>query len=643
MLNKIDFLSPPITLFHLEKRTHTSKVGAVLVIILLITLLSYAIYLITNLISHKNMTYIFHKKFEFEAGYYSFNSSSIFHFIQIFSSENGGYFDKFNSTYIRAFTTYAHSNLQYDKLDLYDHWVFDNCRKGIDDKDLDRSLFQNVENFTNGVCIRYYYNSIEKKYYSSEEKGFNWPHLEHGISQRKNIYLTTIVQKCSNDSIINEIFGKCPTQKEIDDYVDQYFGIYLYFTDTQVDPTDFKNPITKYLQVVTTGIGTPQTYVESYMHFSPLRIRTIGTIFGDTSDINSFYFDFNRKGAANNYGEKYFTITKYYHLMQNNVQIYERRYSNIFNIFSEIGGIAQFIFYLFYWLNFIYNQFIIDFDTNSLFFSITNHEFDNKGNNNISINNITSQVAINGKDNRLDYNLNALSPRKRIKKVSNRNLSVNKAIKDENNNKSKDYGNNIQNIENDRNYNDPFENDNQNNKNITKNDKYAPGNKKSFDNSQVILYNLNKGKDLIRNLGSNSNKNILNIFKNKNKLNSKSNKEFNKFKLDYFHEDNVVFNNHRIKNIQISKTNINQIKHKKEKSLKMSDKNYKGIRFSIINFTKARFSKKDKQKYQYLTLFRKHLLSEEHLLKSHINMVLLEKKYNFNKETTNIYECYNKL
>ena len=357
----------------------------------------------------------------------------------------------------------------------------------------------------------------------------------------------------------------------------------------------------------------------------------------------SFYFDFNRKGAANNYGEKYFTITKYYHLMQNNVQIYERRYNNIFNILSEIGGIGEFIFYLFYWLNFIYNQFIIDFDTNSLFFSITNHEFDNKGNNNISINNITSQVAINGKDNRLDYNLNALSPRKRIKKVSNRNLSVNKAIKDENNNKSKDYGNNIQNIENDRNYNDPFENDNQNNKNITKNDKYPPVNKKSFDNSQVILYNLNKGKDLIRNLGSNNNKNILNFFKNKNKFNSKSNKEFNKFKLDYFHEDNVVFNNHRIKNIQISKTNIDQIKHKKEKSLKMSDKNYKGIRFSIINFTKARFFKKDKQKYQYLTLFRKHLLSEEHLLKSHINMVLLEKKYNFNKETTNIYECYNKL
>ena len=641
MLNKIDFLSPPITLFHLEKRTHTSKVGAVLVIILLITLLSYAIYLITNLISHKNMTYIFHKKFEFEAGYYSFNSSSIFHFIQIFSSENGGYFDKFNSTYIRAFTTYAHSNLQYDKLDLYDHWVFDNCRKGIDDKDLDRSLFQNVENFTNGVCIRYYYNSIEKKYYSSEEKGFNWPHLEHGISQRKNIYLTTIVQKCSNDSIINEIFGKCPTQKEIDDYVDQYFGIYLYFTDTQVDPTDFKNPITKYLQVVTTGIGTSQTYVESYMHFSPLRIRTIGTIFGDTSDINSFYFDFNRKGAANNYGEKYFTITKYYHLMQNNVQIYERRYSNIFNIFSEIGGIAQFIFYLFYWLNFIYNQFIIDFDTNSLLFSLTNNEFDNKGNNNININNITSQVSINGKDNRLDYRTSNNSFRKGIKNVSNRNLTINRVIEDVNSN-SKDYGNSPQNSENNKNYNDTLENDNKNNKNIIKNDKYVSGNKKSYDNTQVILYNLNKGKDLLRKLGSNNNnKNRLYIMRNNNRLNSKSNKDLNKLKIDDLREDNIVFNNHRIKNIQISKPNINQIKHKKEKSPKKSDKDT--IRLSILNFTKARFFKKEKQKYQYLTLFRKHLLSEEHLLKSHINMVLLEKKYNCNNETTDIYECYNKL
>ena len=295
MINNIDFLSLPITLFHLEKRTHTSKLGACLVISLVIACLSYTVFLLYNLIAHKKMTYIFHKKFEFEAGYYSFNSSSIFHFIQIFAPQNGGYFDKFDSRFIRAYTTYAQSNLTYSNLDLYDHWVFDACRKGIEDKGLDPSLFQNVENFTNGVCIRHYYNSKQKKYYSFEEEGFIWPSLEHGISQRKNVYLTTIVQKCSNDSVINQLFGKCPSQKEIDDYVSKYLAIYLYFTDTQVDPTNFENPVTQYLQVVSTGIGTSQTYVESYIHFSPLRIITkIGSIFGQSKDINSFYFDFNR-------------------------------------------------------------------------------------------------------------------------------------------------------------------------------------------------------------------------------------------------------------------------------------------------------------------------------------------------------------
>jgi hypothetical protein len=239
MFKKIDFLSPPITLFHLERRTHTSKIGGCLVLLMISIILTYITFLIFNLVNHKKITSIFHKKFEYEAGYYSFNSSSIFHFIQIFSPDDGGYFDKYESKYIRAYTTYVHSNFSYGNLDLYDHWVFDACRKDIDDKDLEPYLFENIENFTNAVCIRHYYNSTQKRYYSLGEKGFYWPYLEHGTSQRNNIYLTTIIQKCSNDSIINKLFGECPSQKEIDNYVSKYFGIYLYFTDIQVDPTTF--------------------------------------------------------------------------------------------------------------------------------------------------------------------------------------------------------------------------------------------------------------------------------------------------------------------------------------------------------------------------------------------------------------------
>ena len=221
----------------------------------------------------------------------------------------------------------------------------------------------------------------------------------------------------------------CPSQKEIDDYVSRYFGIYLYFTDTQVDPTDFKKPATQFLQVVSTGIGTSQTYVESYIHFSPVRILTkIGTIFGKSNGMNSFYFDFNRKGSANNAGQKYFTITRYYHLMQNNVQIYERRYNNIFDLFSQIGGITQFAFYLFYWINYVYNQFVIDFDTNYLLFTINENDSKKGGNGNININTFSNKIKINGNDNKI-FNIqnNILKiPRKDSKKIKNSKFFVNK-------------------------------------------------------------------------------------------------------------------------------------------------------------------------------------------------------------------------
>ena len=74
ILKNIDFLSPPITLFHLERRTHTSNVGGFLVILMLSISTLYISFLFYDLYNHKSIISIFHKKFEYEAGYYnSFN------------------------------------------------------------------------------------------------------------------------------------------------------------------------------------------------------------------------------------------------------------------------------------------------------------------------------------------------------------------------------------------------------------------------------------------------------------------------------------------------------------------------------------------------------------------------------------------
>ena len=622
-VDKIDFLSPPITLFHLEKRTHISHVGGFLVIIMLSICSSYICFLFYGLITHKRITSLFHKKFEYEAGYYSFNSSSIFHFIQIFSSENGGYFDKYNSKYIRAYTTYVHSNLSYTNLDLYDHWVFDTCRKDIDNKGLESHLFDNVDNFTNGVCIRYYYNSKERKYYSLEEESFHWPYLEHGIAQKNNIYLTTIIEKCSNDSIINELFGPCPTQKEIDNYISKYFAIYLYFSDTQVDPTNYTKPVQKYLQVISTGIGTSNSFIENYIYFSPVKVQTkIGSLFGKTYDINSFIFDYNRRDSANNNEEKYYIIAKYYHLMQNNIQIYERKYSNVFDIFSEIGGVIQFIFYLFYWTNYFYNKYIIAYDTNSLFFSIRDNRssFKDTHRNNLKKNDIK---LFNLKDNN-DRNM------KKSKCFMNKiNLNIN--------NNQENQLNNVK-------------------------EQIFVGKEQPDDKDQIKLSKIvNKKDNKDKNLNSNKNKNErFSLIKSKTKyLNHNSSNIFLK-------EGNIIENEYKkgnnsfielYKNLEInldnkpsfykknllniislSRGSLAKIEHRHKKDDDISDDKLKSIKvFSFYDFLKSMMFKRNKGNHYFISLFRKHLLSEEHFLKSHIKMVFLEKQHK------NVLECFNEL
>lgn len=111
-LHKLDFLSPQITLFFYEKRAHTSKIGGLFVLIMISLSLAYVSYLLFIVISHKKATSVFFKRFEWEAGRYSFNSSSIFHFIQIFSPENGGFFDEYNPRLIHTYTTFVHSSFQ---------------------------------------------------------------------------------------------------------------------------------------------------------------------------------------------------------------------------------------------------------------------------------------------------------------------------------------------------------------------------------------------------------------------------------------------------------------------------------------------------------------------------------------------------
>ena len=613
-MKAIDFLSPPITLFHLERRTHTSKIGGILVIMMFCMYIAYISYLLVHLITHSKITLIYYKKFQFEAGYYSFNSSSIFHFIQIYSANNGGYFDKFETKYIRAYTTYIQTENIEANLEFYDHWVFDSCENNIDNKDLKPSIFQNVENFTNAICIKHFYNSTEKKYYLLGEEGFIFPHLEHGLAHRNNIYLTTIVQKCNNNSKINDLFGSCPPQEEIDNYLKKYHFLYLYFTDTQIDPNNYEYPIQQYLQTITTIIGNERTYIESFIHFSPIKLKTRqGSLFEETYEDNSFGFDYNRKGSAEN-SKDFFVLTKYYHLLQNNVQIYERRYDNIFDLLSEIGGVIQSIFYLFFWLNYIYNRYIIAYDTNSLFFTVKYNNEKKQNSNKYNKNtkkSIKKFVSLENfhKEN-LKFNIFKTNRLELPQKIQN-NLILKQNIAPNNAYPMSSFQ--INHI--------------LNNKTIINHPKLLSNNE---ENSSSFV--LKENSSAIINKSSNNKENSLLYF---NSVDEKIKKSLTGF-----------IRKEEIEKFWMNKKSLARIDHKHTEFHKILEKQkiktVKNITF--FEFVKNLIFENKNGNNSFLIKFRKHLLSEEHLFKSHIKTVLLEKHLKYNEtDATNIYECYQEL
>ena len=95
----------------------------------------------------------------------------------------------------------------------------------------------------------------------------------------------------------------------------------------------------------------------------------------------------------------------------------------------------------------------------------------------------------------------------------------------------------------------------------------------------------------------------------------------------------------------MSKNSIARIDHKTFRLRRVNNKErLKSIK-SLSFFIYLKYlCNEEKGSTGFVIKFRKHLLSEEHLFKSHIKIIFLEKQQNFNgEEKTNALECFNEL
>ena len=603
----IDYLSPRISLFYEGNKRHNSNVGSILTIIMIIFSGIYSFYLLYNITEHNVSNFMFYKNYLNDAGLYYFNDTGgIFHFFQLYDYKNQRY-GYYNNKYVRIFMSRSlYKDTKQKPLSEVEHWVYDNCRDGIDNKNIQKNLFQNI-NFADGACLRYYFNDAQKKYYPIEDSdNFKYPYLIHGSGRNDNLFLETVVEKCDNNSILNEILGPCGDEKEFEIYYEIHKAIYFQLLENQVNTDNYSNSIYQYLFSIS-GSLDPINVPVNNVNFMPFIIEIKkGIVIPRIEKIVTYIFDDNRKTTYENSNDKnYLAIFDYW--LVNSCQIIKGGYNNIYDILPNIGGIIQLIYYIFYSLNYLHNKFIILQDCNKLFFKIYNKDYYEKEDS------YKRKKFINF----------VKSIREEIQK-KRKNFQLKRKAK---NNKINDPKNNNINIRNIK----IIKTDIHSNKNIIKT---INKNKNDLINDSNIFSNSN---DLIMDMPKNhifpSSKNInvirnklINLNENKNKdgINQKNKKDFLYYQFSYQIQEFIFHKNNEMKFEPLNQNVISQF-------------------ITFFNYFLSSIGNKNANRIFFiLNKFRQKILGEENLFRSKIILYHLEKYFNIREiEKIDILELYN--
>ena len=376
-LSSLDILSPKITLNYNGNNCHASRIGGFLSFSLLVLLCIIIFYYFWDIFEPK-----YYSSFIYEDNVINnkiiqkINYSEINHFIQIYSDSNNGYFGDIDNKNIIIYAikenninNYHNNNYFNLNLSNTEHWLYDKCNKLYDINELfPNDLPRNLYNFTSSICIRYYYNPINKKYYEVGFDGYIDPTLEtYDLNEKKFAY-KIIIEKCINNTFVNNILGNiCNTENNINKYLNIYNELFIYVFDNKIVPFTNKKPFEKYLYSISTTLHQT-SYFENNIIFLPLKlIIKKGTIIKKSTNYSSYIFNSHYKNEkiCNIEYQNLLGVFNFY--LDNKILTYQLNLFNIIDILSNIGGLVKILFFIFQTLNYLNQRYIIIENTKDLF------------------------------------------------------------------------------------------------------------------------------------------------------------------------------------------------------------------------------------------------------------------------------------
>ena len=360
MFDLFDIVSPPITLFYRSKSQHTSIPGLLISIISIAFLTVVSIIISLDFFFKRNPNAYTYKRYIEDAGKFYFNSSGIFHFVTFGEDIENFIYDKRAFSLIGVRTT-DNVILENNNEEIYDHWIYDYC-----DDDANETYKYIKENgfnkrYEKAFCIKKFYNSTTQEIIDINNINFQYPQLAHGNSNPNEILYGIFLQRCQNNSLNN---FTCYDNNTIDSLALTAYSYSIYFFEQYIDINNYKNPLVHFFYRLTNHINKG-SYTINHLNFHPALVLTYnGIIFEDNYEIETYIYDTNEKFVTNKDETNSNIYAMIYFWLQNQQDVYIRRYKLFQDICGSIGGIIKFIMVIGSYLNLLFHNYILYNDLN---------------------------------------------------------------------------------------------------------------------------------------------------------------------------------------------------------------------------------------------------------------------------------------
>ena len=219
----------------------------------------------------------------------------------------------------------------------YAHYIYEKCDED-DPGEMKKSFNEDNKIFFGcGYCIKKYYDNITKTIYDKNDPNFVYPRLEFGASSIKNLNYGIYIQKCQNNTIINN--NSCYDKETMEKYISKNITSYnIMFIDSSIDVSNYKNPIEYSFHRLSNSFNDA-SFTANHLNFHNVKLRTItGNFLDHISERITFKFDVNEKLVRT---DNFNILGTFHFWIQNELDIYERLYKKVQDIAGGVDGITE--------------------------------------------------------------------------------------------------------------------------------------------------------------------------------------------------------------------------------------------------------------------------------------------------------------